>query len=1042
MKPTPRLVFGIVMFSLFVSGLTGLLYEIVWARYLGLLLGHTSYAVVAVLAAFMGGLALGNAWFGKQADRSVRPLAIYAWLEVGIGLYALIFPAYYTFSEDLYLTLARHGPPGSVTVLVLKFGLSLLMILLPTVLMGGTLPVLTRLVTRSLAELREKVAALYFINSLGAVAGCFVADYWLIPTVGLQATVWTGAGLSLVIGTVALLVSNWIEHRPESLSVPAVVHADTAEQFSPEELRIATVGIGISGFVAMLYEVAWTRLLALALGSSTHAFTLMLITFISGIACGAYLVYRWKRLRRTLSAFGWMEAALAVTMAVSMFLYGWLPYCFATLADMLARREGAYPVYELLQGLICFAVMFGPTVCLGMTLPLASRVATGELAHTGRAVGTVFAVNTAGTVLGAAVTGLWLMPALGLARTFTVGIVLNGAVGMLILGRRWPLQRISLLPGTALAAGLVWLAGWQFDSTWQRVFTLGLWRETNLPLNARQYDQAVKARRIAYYRDGAGSTVSVETGPGKTGEQLILRINGKVEASSEVDLPTQLLLGHIPMLLHPDAQQVLVIGLGSGMTCGAVTRHPNLKRLDVAEISPEVERAARLFAESNQGVLDDPRVRVFIEDAKTFLRTAAGQYDVIISEPSHPWVAGVAGVFSREHYENCRARLLPEGLMAQWIHLHGSSDAALDTVLATFASVFPHVSVWQPLPKDLVLVGSKQPMKLSWSGLAARIEAPLVKSDLERCHVTSLAVLLSREIISQANAPFVPTSGSVIQSDFYPSLEYMAQRDFFVRRNAERWRRFDETYSTRPSTWLGRYLRDHALTQADYSAFVRSYAVHSLISVDLLRSLLYRWRRESPDDLTPVELDSLLAEPPDPFELRAARLAPFRERIIEQAQQNPDMLRSYARLLMQTYRRQRSVYYLPPTTELRAALERLLQTDPTNQPVYRLYLAEVAWDLGDDRECLLQGRLAFNLNGPRVTSPDFSFDPLSPVAVLSRMLEALGRAGRFQEAWEICQQVRDEPFVRGPSGKIDPLFAMTLRKVQFAVDQEAAGSNR
>jgi spermidine synthase len=305
MKKSPGLIFSTAVFCLLISGMAGLVYEIVWARYLALFLGHTSYAVVAVLVAFMGGLALGNVWFGARADRSNRPLALYAWLEIGIGLYALAFPSYYELCHHAYVALARSWHPGSTGLLGMKFVFSLLTILLPTALMGGTLPVLTKLVTRSLGELQARVAALYFINSAGAVAGVLAADFWWIPTIGLQATVLAGAAMNLFVGALALFISGWIrEGKSVLMAEPSpAVSAENDESFSSGELRLAIVGIGLSGFVAMLYEVVWTRLLALALGSSTHAFSLMLVTFISGIAVGAWIIGRWKKLRRTMEAF-------------------------------------------------------------------------------------------------------------------------------------------------------------------------------------------------------------------------------------------------------------------------------------------------------------------------------------------------------------------------------------------------------------------------------------------------------------------------------------------------------------------------------------------------------------------------------------------------------------------------------------------------------------------------------------------------------------------------------------------------------------------
>ena len=365
--------------------------------------------------------------------------------------------------------------------------------------------------------------------------------------------------------------------------------------FSAGEIRLVIAAAGLSGFVAMLYEVAWTRMLALALGSSTHAFSLMLITFIAGIAAGAWLIHRWKIAGSLLRAFAWAEILLAATVAISMLFYDLLPYWFVKTGSLLVRRPEAYPLYEALQGFICFSVMFIPATCLGATLPLASRIATATLDEAGRMVGRVFAVNTLGTVLGAVVTGLFLLPVAGLARTFTLGIVLNAAIGFAILGRgriagpagggsrRWSRLGWAMLGVLALFC----FSGSWFDRTWQPAFSSGLWRSRQLPPSQTAYRAAMRQERLKYYRDGAGATVSTGRLMNPKGEQLALKVNGKVDASTAgPDVSTQLLLGHVPMFLRTGAERVLVIGLGSGMTCAAVGAHPAVKQIDAVEISP------------------------------------------------------------------------------------------------------------------------------------------------------------------------------------------------------------------------------------------------------------------------------------------------------------------------------------------------------------------------------------------------------------------------------------------------------------------------
>jgi spermidine synthase len=1024
MKPTDRVMFAIVMFCFFVSGMAGLVYQTVWARYLALFLGHTSYAVVAVLVAFMGGLALGNAWFGARADRTARPLALYGWLEIGIGLYAIFFPSYYSLCHESFVYLARHWPSAGVGLLALKFVFSFLTILLPTFLMGATFPVLTKFVTRSLGELRERVAALYCVNSVGAVAGCLVADFWWVPAVGLEMTVFAGAAMNLVVGGVALAASQRMEegHAPRPARQPATPEAEA--QFSPAELRLAIIGIGLSGFVAMLYEVAFTRLLALVLGSSTHAFSLMLMTFITGIAAGAWIVYRWKSLRKTLEAFAWAELALAGTLLGSMFLYQYLPYWFVKLAALLARREEAYPIYTFLQALICFGVMFVPAVCLGMTLPLVSRIATAELARTGRSVGKVFAVNTLGTVLGAIVTGLWLMPAVGLARTFAVGIAVNALIGLAILGRN-RLSRPVLWLAPLAGIGFVWGAGLIFSDVWQRTLSLGLWRNAFPPASLAMFRGMVANERLPFHRDGASATVTVTALKEGNKEHLSLKVNGKTDASTGGDVTTQRLLGHIPMLLRPDAQRALVVGLGSGMTCSAVARHPGIRQVDVVEISPDVVAAARYFAAYNDRILDDPRLRVVLEDAKSFLKITDQQYDLIISEPSNPWMAGVAGVFSREYYQSCLSRLKPDGLMAQWVQIYETSDQALNMVLSTFTDTFPYMSVWRPALGDLILIGSTQPLKPDLDALEKRFLEPALKTDMSALGIDQLPVFLAREILSQQNGPFVPPAEGRVHSDFYPALEFVAQKAFFVQGAPGQWRQLDENLSSRPSTLLGQYLQKHPLTEADYKAFGRFFMEHHLPEPDQFRTLVLRWQREKPDSTLPMELMSKTSDRPLTAELETLRLAPMAEVLHRQAATEPEPLLLYESYLMQTYRAHRSAFHLPPSDHLQNILERLLETNPANRRVYQLHLAELAWDRGDDAACFRLAESALDPNIARSGRISFSIDPIAPRILLARMADTLWRKGQLREALRLCQDAKSNGYL----GKL-PLLDMTCRKIE------------
>jgi predicted membrane-bound spermidine synthase len=1030
MKSNSRGVFWTILASFFVSGLAGLLYQVVWTRYLALFLGSTSYAVVAVLAAFMGGLAAGNALLGTRADSLRRPLFFYACLEAGIGLFAVFFPWYFEAVQQGFLSVIRTVHPEGTPRLALQFGFAVLIILLPTVLMGATLPVLTKYVTRSLSELRGRVAALYSINSAGAVAGILLADWWWIPALGLEAVVQLGATLSLGIALVAYVLSS---RSGEGLDEPAqpVARSATDESFTPLECRVALVAAGLSGFVAMLYEVAWTRLLALALGSSTHAYSLMLATFISGIAVGSALVSSWRRRYDTLVAFAVAEWALAGTLLVSMFFYDLIPYAFAHLADVIARRPAAYPLYELVQALICFSVLFVPAVCLGMTLPLASRVVTADFRTTGGSVGRVFAVNTVGTVLGAVLTGLVFLPVLGLASTLALGIGINALIGWVTLASRRGGVTRALIQGLVATAVLVAVVSLTLGERWSRAFVLGLWRDVRPPASIAEFRQRADIYNLAYHRDGAGSTVAILAVTNRAGQPSIsLKVNGKADASSGEDMSTQILAGQLPMLLHPSAERVLVVGAGSGVTVGSILQHTTVKAVDLVEISPEVTEVAREhFAPFNHDALRNPRCHTHIEDAKTFLQTTPESFDIIVTEPSNPWMAGVAAVFSQEYYRDCLARLKPGGLCAQWIQAYETDDETFATVVATFGSVFPHLSLWQTSTSDLLLIGAPQPYRPDLQAMARRLAEPAVAADLKRIEITRPVNVLALQMVAFGDAFFLAPDGTTIHSDFHPVLEYRAQRAFFVRGMAMVPYRLNEVQRPRPRTLLGEHLAGAPIAAEDCRALARQFAKIGIPQLPIFRSVLRRWQELQPNDPTVLRLLSTYAIQNPAPDGEVASLVSHPAFSNEEQLGDLNLMRQLADLLLLQHRTRRSAFHLPDSVRLEVFLGALVQLDPARQRIHRMRLAEVSWDRGNDARARVLFEEALDLDEQRFGSLDFSEDPGCPAGMMARLIDADLRAGDLKGALEKVLRFGRLGYIRPERMTGDEVLQMLARRV-------------
>ena len=760
---------------LFLTGASALVYQVVWTRYLGLLLGSSSVAVVVVLAGFMGGLALGSLGFGRLADRPIRRLTLYAWLELGVGLYCVLFPMLLAAASGPYLALvgslsASH--PAAFTAARLAFAMALL--LPPTVLMGGTLPAAIRFLVGLTPGVRLAVGRLYWVNSAGAVLGALVAGFVLIPNLGLDLSLDLGALVNVLVASAALALRQRVG-EVTSAEAPA----DPAEAPLPKRaVRAALAAVTLSGFAALAVEVAWTRLLALVLGGSTYAFTVMVATFILGIALGSRLV--------TAGRFGrgdptvWLAGALAVVaalLAASMPLYPRLPWLFQGLRSLLSSSRSAFPLYQAVVFTTAGLVMLLPTIAMGATLPLAARIAASGPA-VGSRVGLTWALNTAGTLLGAILTGLVLLPRIGLQATLAVVAACYAVAALVALAGAGAGSRRAVVG--VVAAGMSVLAVLALQPAWPLVqLHAGAYRMRSAPGSLAEWIGKL-GMKVLWARDGATTSVSVLG----TRDDRLLRVNGKTDASLRGDLDTQLLLGHVPAFLAaPRASRALVIGLGSGATVAALASHPEL-RVTAVEIEPAVVEAARgWFGEVNDGVLDGhPRVEVLVEDAKTVFQRGGAPWDIIVSEPSNPWLAGVGGLFTRDFFEAARARLAPHGVMAQWLQTYELDDETVRLVLRTFHSVFPEVTVWQAQGNDYILIGGDQPLAVDPALLERRFQAEAVRRSLSRTSVDSVAGLLARQVLSPAGVAAAAGPGPV-NTDQFPTLEFDAPRGFFAGRH-------------------------------------------------------------------------------------------------------------------------------------------------------------------------------------------------------------------------------------------------------------------
>lgn len=768
-------------FCFFLSGATALVYEVVWLRMLGLVFGHTVHAITTVLAAFMAGLALGGILLGRRVALMPNLVRTYGWLEIGIGISCAAVPALLWIAAPLYLWLHRllEGVPAAFGLL--QFLILFLILLVPTTLMGGTLPVLSQALARRGTSPGRTIGTLYAANTFGAVLGVAVAGYALLPALGNRLTIAVGVAANLAVGIVALLYAARPRETPAAPlgdpdASPSDFEAEAIEYEPPAPrwaVRATIAALGVSGAVSMLYEVAWSRALALAIGSSTYAFTAMLVAFLLGIAGGS-AAYSWLRGNRRVSVteFALLQGLIGLAATLSLIMLGQVSGLF-----LLGFSWSDAPRFvEAVQVGVSVAAMLLPTLLIGATFPCAVAVVAPDPTRTGREVGTVYAVNTVGAIAGTVVAGFVLIPTLGAHTATKVGIVVNMllAAGLVVAA---PGRAGAARWGAGAAAMLLAIGAWALPPWDARVMTSGVAIYAKSYLRAATQGSPMAAARlpgsqqVIYYRDGASATVSVH----REGSNLFLRINGKTEASTGEDMPTQLMVGHLPLLVHPAPKEVAVIGMGSGVTVTAVARYP-VARVDVVEIEPAVIEATRFFAEVNEGGLSDARVRTVVADGRTFLLTAPPRFDVIISEPSNPWIGGVASLFSREFFFLARERLRPGGLMLQWLQAYGLSPDDFRMVVRTFRAAFPATTVWTMGRGDFLLLGAAEPVALDLRRLKEFDRAsPGMTRDQERLGVGRWAGVVGFYLLSEAETERLAGSGP-LNTDDRLALEFSAPR--------------------------------------------------------------------------------------------------------------------------------------------------------------------------------------------------------------------------------------------------------------------------
>lgn len=769
----------------FLSGLTALVYQNIWARELHRVFGTSQFAIATVLAAFMAGLACGGFLMAKYADRVRKPLLVYGVLEIIIGVYALVFPLLLDATTPLYLGFYAATDPTPLAFGVFQFVVLSVLLVIPTTCMGATLPLLGRFVTTRLGAAGDRIGLLYGVNTFGAVVGILLAGFVLLPGIGLWATTLSAAAANVLLGTAALGLSRY---QKEGGSAPRVLR--DLDDLDGASSLIPTLAVAaLTGFAALIYEVAWFRLMGLILGASTYAFSVMLLAFLTGIAAGGWL--GGKASDKSLQILGpggplkvlaLLQVGIALLTYVMMFLYEDLPSLFL---QMFKAYGGDTPALWPMKVLLAGLVMTPPALLMGASFPFMVRAVVGqEGSELGKPVGQVYGANTLGAIAGAFAGGFILLPMFNVVGTVQFAGAANLVAFVVALAaaahadkRPWAIP----LAGGTLLAGLLGVFGVLKPPPWDPLLmTSGVYKYAS-DISGTSHEAlvafAVEDYDLLYYDEGLSTVVTVAQS--KVSGNIWLANNGKVDASTTVDMPTQVLVSHLPFLFAEDPTDVIVVGLASGITLGSVTLYPEPETIEIVELEPSIVTASHFFDDYNHRPLSDPRVELFTNDARNHLLLAPeGSYDVVVSEPSNPWLTGVSNLFTREFFEMGKARLAPGGIWSQWVQLYGMDPDDLQSLLGTFASVFPHVALFATIEDaDLVMIGSESPLDLQVEDAQRLLDLhPAVAAELAQIGVEDAYDILTYYQFGDAEIAEL-TQGVELNTDDNMRVEYSAPRN-------------------------------------------------------------------------------------------------------------------------------------------------------------------------------------------------------------------------------------------------------------------------
>jgi spermidine synthase len=751
MTSTPAVRLRVLFPLFFASGACGLVYQVVWMRALALTLSVTVYAVTTVLCAFMAGLALGAFLAGRIADRLDRPLLAFGLVEIGVGLTGIVTPRILLELGPAYGWLAE-GLGGSGPLLVLaRFGFAAAVLLVPTTLMGMTLPLLSRAAISRDGEVGRGAGGLYGVNTLGAVAGCIAAGFALIPALGLTATSGVAAAVNLAVGAVAVAVAR----RPTGRAAAAAAIAPAPATPLPGGVALAMAAFTASGFTAFGYEVLWTRALEQFVHNSTYAYTAMLAMFLLGIGGGSALAaVGADRVRRPLAVYGALQIGIGISVVVALLVYmrllDWIPAVAGAIGGLTSWSRVLVVIFG-----VAGVILLGTALLFGAGFPFVARAVVTSPDAVGRRIAAAYTWNTLGSIAGALLVGFVLLPAVGLRGSFLGLLALNLLAGaaLCVAGAERGAARVAVgLATFAFAVALVAIPPRLFEGIFtERYGPLLLYREQ--VTDTVMVTENAKGDRFIRYGDGRGTA----------GTPTVIEDRSYT---------------HTALLLHPEPRDILNICFGVGNSLSSVLQYP-VRHVDAVELSPGVTRAAPFFERTNRGVLGDSRVRLTIQDGRNYLLATRNRYDVIRLDPPEIHTAGVVNLYTLEFFELAREHLAPGGIFSIWINIAYTPEDAMRRIARTAAEAFPYVSIWHsPYLYSWVINGSVQPRPPDGELLVQHFADPEVRRDLESIGIHEPTDFLGYFVMAGDEV-------DAFAGDAAPITDDRTQLDFVLPRSVE-----------------------------------------------------------------------------------------------------------------------------------------------------------------------------------------------------------------------------------------------------------------